>query len=110
MRLESNVNVTYKAFKSKEEVLKKGFSAEQISYTKNISAGGLLFASKEPLAIGSFVELQIELPDGSKPLECLARVVRVDEIRPDEDYNIAVCFLGITGAQRVRLEKFVVGT
>jgi type II secretory ATPase GspE/PulE/Tfp pilus assembly ATPase PilB-like protein len=106
-RLNRKINIRYKVFKSREELLKKGFSPEQLSVAKNISGGGLLFVSDEALAVGSFLELNIELPDGEKSIECLSRVVRVEEIEEHGKYDIAVCFLDITGSERSRLNKYV---
>ncbi len=106
-RLDSKVNVRYKAYKTQEELYKRGFKPEQLSVTRNISAGGVLFVADEPLPVGSILEVKIELIDRSEPIECLARVVRVDEMEPKKNYTIAVCFMDITGAQRARLNKFV---
>lgn len=74
-RLNSKINLSYKVFKSKDDLLKRGFWSEQLSVTKDISAGGLLFYADEPLPIGSILELNLELPDGKEPIECLARIV-----------------------------------
>jgi len=106
-RLDRKINIRYKIFKSREELLKKGLSSEQLSVTKNISGGGLLFISDELLAVGLFLELNIELPDGGKPIECLSKVVRVEDIGEEASYDIAVCFLDITGSERTRLNKYV---
>jgi hypothetical protein len=105
-RLNSKINLSYKVLKSKDDLLKRGLSPEQLSVTKNISAGGLLFYADEPLPIGSILELNLELPDGKEPIECLARTVRIDEMEEEKKYNIAVCFLDITGAERTRLNKY----
>lgn len=107
VRLSSRVNLRYKAFKSQEELLKTGFAPENLSVARNISAGGLLFSSTELLNVGSILQLKIELPDAETPIECLARVVRVDEIEQEKNYNIAAHFLDITGADRARLNKYV---
>lgn len=107
-RLNSKVNLRYKVFKSQGELVKRGFTPEELSVTSNISAGGLLFFSDEVLTIGSILELNLELPGSAEDaIECLARVARVEEIDQERKYSIAVCFLDITGAQRGRLNKFV---
>ena len=106
-RLSSSVHLRYKIFNAKEESLKSKFSVDQFSITKNISAGGLLLISTEPVLIGAVLELKIELPDAEAPIECLARVVRVEERDDGKKYNIAVCFLDITGAQRARLNQHI---
>ncbi|MCM8800531.1 MAG: Flp pilus assembly complex ATPase component TadA [Candidatus Omnitrophica bacterium] len=105
-RLDSRILISYRIFKAQEELIKRGVSSEQISITKNISAGGLLFISPEALPVGEVLELKIELPDGESPVDCLARVVRTEMTR-DDKYEIGVCFLDITGAQRSRLDRYV---
>ena len=107
IRLDKKINMRYKIFKSRDELLKKGFTMEQLSVTRNISAGGLLFSSVELLTIGSILELKIEVPDLGEPVECLARVVRVQEMIEDKSYEIAACFLDINSAQKGRLNKYV---
>ncbi|MBI4974929.1 MAG: PilZ domain-containing protein [Candidatus Omnitrophica bacterium] len=106
-RLDSKVNLRYKIFKSRDASAKKVNVAEQLSVTKNISAGGLLFTEDESLAIGSILEMAIELPEEKEAIECLARVVRVEEIRTGKSYEIAVCFLDMTSAQKSRLDNYV---
>jgi type IV pilus assembly protein PilB len=105
-RVSSRVNITYKVIGPQEAAKKKGLTRQQLSCTSNISAGGLVFAADDSLAIGTILELKIDIPDGEQPIECLARVVRIDEAR-HEKYNIAVCFLDITGGQRTRLDQYV---
>jgi len=106
-RLNSKVNLRFKVFKSEDELIKRGFKPEQLSVTKNISASGLLFISDEPISIGSILEVKIELPNGEEPIECLAKVVRIEESLENKNYNVAVCFLDITGAQRTRMNKYI---
>jgi len=106
-RLDSKINLRYKVFKSRDASAKKESAAEQLSITKNISAGGLLFTADELLAIGLILEMAIELPDGKEAIECLARVVRVEEIRIGKSYEVAVCFLDMTSAQKTRLDNYV---
>lgn len=107
-RLASKVNIRCQIFKTEQDILKKGFTYSQFSVTKDISAGGLTFLSKELVPFGSILELAIETPDGEAPIECLAKVIRVDEAE-QEAYYIAVSFLDISGAQRARLDRFVEG-
>lgn len=107
-RLSSKVNVKYNIFDAaKEGTVRKGYVPELYGVTKNISAGGILFVSNEPLTVGSILELKIELPDGGEPIECLARVVRIEELVEKGGYDVAVCFLDATGYQRTRINKFV---
>ena len=106
-RLDNKVNIRFKTFKSRDALSKRGFTSEQLSVTKNISAGGLLFVSSEPLTVGSILELKIELPNLDKPIECLAKVLRIEELEEKKNYNVVVNFLDITSAQRTKLDKYV---
>ncbi|MFA5099653.1 MAG: ATPase, T2SS/T4P/T4SS family [Candidatus Omnitrophota bacterium] len=108
-RLQERINIRYKVFDSKEGLAQRGITFEELSRTKNISAGGLLFIGHEPPpGVGSVLELIIEIENGEAPVECLARIVRAHEI-DSHTFEIAVCFLDLTGAQRARLEKYVEG-
>jgi len=107
LRLSCEANLRYKVFKTQQDLIKRGFSPEQLSVTKDIAAGGLVFISSEKVPIGSILEVKVELPNGEETIECLARVVRIEEQESEQSYNIAICFLDITGAQRARLNKYV---
>lgn len=106
-RLDKQAILHYKVFRSQEELLRQGYRLEQLNVTKNISAGGLLFTSAEAIAIGSILELKIELPEGGEPIECLSKAVRIEEREQNKNYDIAVCFLDVTSAQRARLDKYI---
>ncbi len=109
-RLDNKVNLIYKILEVKDGLVKRGFTPEQFSVTRNISAGGLVFISEEPLAIGAVLELKIELPN-EPPIDCLSRVVRVEErqasLSAKPSYDTAICFLDITGSQRSQLNKYI---
>ncbi|MFC1658528.1 ATPase, T2SS/T4P/T4SS family [Candidatus Omnitrophota bacterium] len=106
-RLDKRFHIRYKIFNSKEDLLQHGYAPEYLSVTKNISAGGLLFVSHQAVPVGAIMELTIELPDAQGAVECLARVLRIKEVRVNEAYNIAACFLDITSAQRSKLDQYV---
>jgi hypothetical protein len=107
IRLDNSINIRYKVFRSLDELAKRGFKPEEFSVTKNISAGGLVFISNEVLPLGTILEMYIDLPYEEETIQCLARVVRVEDLGKNNKYDIAVCFLDMTGAQRARLDKYV---
>ena len=45
--------------------------------TTNVSEGGILFHSAEPLPSGSLLKLQMALPPSDEPIECAVKVLRV---------------------------------
>jgi type II secretory ATPase GspE/PulE/Tfp pilus assembly ATPase PilB-like protein len=107
MRLSNNINLRYKVFRTEEELFSRGFRPEEFSITRNISAGGLLFISAESLPFGAVLELNVDLPVAQETIQCLARVVRVSESEKKGLFEIAACFLDLTGAQRAKLEQYV---
>ena len=106
-RLNDEVKVRYRVFEIENELIKRKDIAEELVTTKNISAGGLLFVAHDKLSVSSILELKIQLPNSQELIECLARVVRVEELVEQKEYDVAVCFLDLTGADRIRLDKFV---
>jgi diguanylate cyclase (GGDEF)-like protein len=45
--------------------------------TTNVSEGGILFHSVDPLPSGSLLKLQLALPPSGEPIECAVKVLRV---------------------------------
>jgi hypothetical protein len=45
--------------------------------TLNVSEGGVLFHSQEPLATGAMVRVRLDLPPAGEPVECIVHVLRV---------------------------------
>lgn len=104
-RLDIRIPLRYRVVRADES---KGAPAEERAcVSENVSAGGLVFLSAEPLFLGTVLEIKIDLPAEDKPIQCLCRVLRVEEIIIDRSYDVAVCFLDISGAERTRFNKFV---
>ena len=105
-RIKISVSVWHgHAYKSHAELRKEESGPEQFSVTKDISAGGLVFISNEIMPVGSIVEIKIEISHESGCIECTARVERAE--KKDDAYEIAVCFLDLTSADRRKLDAFV---
>jgi type II secretory ATPase GspE/PulE/Tfp pilus assembly ATPase PilB-like protein len=105
-RLSQKVNVRYKVVTVTEDH-DGSRDAEYLTVTRNISAGGILFAAFEAPALGSVLALTIEIPDNKESILAHARVVRVEEVEHLKKYDVAVCLLDVTGSQRSRLNKYV---
>lgn len=105
-RLNKKVDVHYKVLESKEGLISRGLTSESLSMSRDISAGGVLFISEKPIALSSVLDIKVEIPGSDEPIECLAKVVRVEEIEANKSYDIAVCFLDISSGQRSRLNKY----
>ena len=105
-RLDSHVSIRYKPFKSNKKKGEVDYVPELIAHTKNISAGGILFICIEKLTIGMVIDLQVELPNETI-IQCLTRVIRVEELVAFKEYEIAICFLDLTNSDRARLNRYI---
>ena len=77
------------------------------AFYSNISAGGILFESAQPLELDTLLKLEIELRDWSRhlpdvtdrhmnlPLKILGRVVHCEEVVPQSAYSIGIQFVGL---------------
>ncbi|MBI1977448.1 MAG: Flp pilus assembly complex ATPase component TadA [Candidatus Omnitrophica bacterium] len=106
IRLDVQVTIRYRVL-SLSDLEKKNLKPEQYSVTKNLSAGGLVFEANEQLKISSILELEIELPKVKETIACHAKTVRVMETEQEGKFDIAVCFLDLSGADRAKLDQFV---
>lgn len=71
------------------------------SNLKNISEGGLLFTSYEPLPISATVKISINLPGREKPLETYAKVMRcIKASAAEEVYHVGVSFMDVSEEDR----------
>lgn len=91
------------------------------STSKNISAGGILFETTTPFAIGELLRLEVNLAgwqkfkpefykadqvSGIEPLVALAHVVRVEVIGKGI-YDVGVCLAGIDEGHQMAIRKFI---
>jgi len=77
-----------------------------ISSTLNISAGGAVFESEYLIPVDSILELMMEIPGTEKPIKCFAKIIRVEKDLP-RAFNIAVCYLDMSGEDRKAVDDFV---
>ncbi|MCK5451346.1 MAG: Flp pilus assembly complex ATPase component TadA [Candidatus Omnitrophica bacterium] len=109
MRLDDKINVRFRLLKDKRKgslFEKKDVNPEQISSTKNVSAGGLLFSSNEAPPLDVIIEIKLEAPSRNESIDCLARVVRVETVEVKKNYNVAVAFLDISSKDRAYLDRY----
>jgi hypothetical protein len=111
MRLEKKISISYRLVVEKGALVQFSSINTELEYsssTKDISAGGIQFFSDRLVPLGSILELRIDLPDGgNKSIECFARVERLEEIKKDKIYTVAVCFLDMSSADRVRIDRYI---
>jgi diguanylate cyclase (GGDEF)-like protein len=73
--------------------------------TTNVSEGGVLFHTPEPLVSGSLLEVHLDLPPAAEPIACAAKVLRVVGARGG--FEIGTQILHITRPHARRLREFL---
>ena len=68
--------------------------------TCNLSEGGLMFSSAEPLEVGSLVQVRLQLPAPDAPIEGVLSVARV--LPGPGGYEVGASFIHMTRADRSR--------
>jgi hypothetical protein len=75
----------------------------------NISRGGLYFKYKSPIELSSIIKVVIDFTNVDAELngvEALAMVIRTDRLQ-DNSYGIGIMFSSIYGADRDKLDLFI---
>ncbi len=106
-RMDDRIYIRFKIFKAAQNTSGVNFEPEMVGVTKNISAGGLLFNISEYFASGKIIEMKLELPDEARNVECLAKIIRCNEVIANKDYEVAVCFLDLPNSERRRLSRYI---
>ena len=67
----------------------------EVSFARNVSAGGILFYAHENIPVGSIVELTINFPGAAQPIKVQAKVLRVRELKKIGGFEAAVQFINL---------------
>lgn len=86
---------------------KWGGTEPLISNVKDISAGGLRFWSETFFPEGALLRLSAWMPMLDKPLDALARVLRVRQGRTDGMYYLSVRFIEVDQAAQSAVNDFI---
>ena len=57
---------------------------------ENVSEDGMLIEIKEPIPVGSILEVEFKLKEVNAPLFLIGRVVRLDELKPGKKYEMGI--------------------
>ncbi len=80
-------------------------------YTMNISKGGIFIETRDPLPVGTVVEMRFQPPGMEDVLEVAGRVVWLNEFRPDSEDNpnpgMGIQFEGLDDGTRDLLTEIV---
>lgn len=74
---------------------------------KNISEGGLLIESGDPLPKGSQIQLEVELPKGKQPIRCVGKVAHVRTIEGREYFDVGVSITQMSAQDKGAFNEFL---
>jgi len=83
------------------------YVSPELTLTKDISAGGVLFSTQRNLPVGTEMEVRLRLPTATEDMRLRARAVRVEEVAPREWYEIGISFLGLKPRDELELTRYV---
>lgn len=100
-RIELNLNAKYKILDYEQ--------AFQFTRTQNVSAEGISFDSCELLKPGVFVQLEVDLEDGSPPVSMVAEIRWVANVKVDKKYINGVKIISMPVKDEARFLKYYCG-
>ena len=102
VRIKGNFVVSYKDITTQE-------AKSDISQTKDISAGGLLFTSQEKFSPGTILKLKLRLPDRPDYINVKVEVVASRQLVKNVMYDTRAKFVKIDDEHKDHIRKIVDG-
>ncbi|MBI2871002.1 MAG: PilZ domain-containing protein [Candidatus Omnitrophica bacterium] len=99
----------YVVFQQLDNALKHVYQKEVQGETRSVSMGGVLFRTREKVAAGALLELEVQLPGEGEPLVAIARVVRVAPVKDEsgDGYDAALEFIWLYHKDSGRLNEAI---
>ncbi|MBI4833839.1 MAG: Flp pilus assembly complex ATPase component TadA [Planctomycetes bacterium] len=106
-RIRSRIPIEYTVYKKSMDSAEELTAKPVKSVATDISAGGISFDTKELLAIGSILKLNVEVPEHHTKIDCMMRVVRISESKATGRYTVAAYYLDIASDDKAILDQYV---
>ncbi|MDD4957316.1 MAG: PilZ domain-containing protein [Candidatus Omnitrophica bacterium] len=104
-RVQGPFHVDFKSLTPEGQA--NAFCGTDIIGAHDVGAGGIRFKSKNPVNPGALVYLQISFPLFTSPVNCIGRVLRVDQLSYSKWYFVAAVFTEITTEEREKLDTAI---
>ncbi|MBP9854354.1 MAG: Flp pilus assembly complex ATPase component TadA [Candidatus Omnitrophica bacterium] len=106
------VTISYKPVRKSTDIsrLIDKQESEIETVSRNLSAGGINFISQQAIAVGTILEIKIQLDHPpAQAIACLVRVCRLEPIIKDDKfvYNVATYYLDINSDDRRSISHFI---
>ena len=105
-RYKCKLQIKYEIFSS-PKLQQPDASWEGETYLLDISEGGILFTSESPIPFSSFLEIEIKIPNKEFPIYLTGRVVRLEEIKENQEYEIGFFFKNIFEKDKELLTNYL---
>ena len=77
------------------------------SLAENISEGGVLITSTDPIFISTILDLDISSPQLPEPIEIKGRVIWIQEINEGKAYELGVSFVKIADKDTLFIKRYI---
>ncbi len=77
---------------------------------KDLGAGGMLFIYNKNLGIDSLLDLKIDESKATLTINCVGKIIRIEELQPNSRLRIEIEFIGIGEQEKELISKSVEGT
>lgn len=105
-RIMIELEVHYKPFDPRLDVT--ATEKDRVAYSEDLSAGGMLLTLSEFFTLGSLLEVRFRIFEyGNRQLQCLARVMRVEETPSGTTYRVGVMFMDLSTQDRQYIDDYV---
>ena len=98
-RFDAYMNVQFRSPESKTHESKNEISG----LSKDLSRDGIKVSTDSPLQAGSLVDLEIRLPDESRPVRTTGKVMWSKQAEEENSFESGVCFLLIDPVDKFRV-------
>jgi len=78
-----------------------------IFVVQNISEGGFLFEFHKAIPVGTILHLSLNLPGRKTPIQCKAKIRRLEELQKNRKYEIGVSITHIRELEKKAMKRFV---
>ncbi len=90
-----------------DEVLEKGSSNWDIVAMGDLGSGGMLFNYNENLGIGALIDLKIGFSVTKPPINCVGKIIRIEELRYPSMFRVATKFTEIGEQEKELINKTI---
>ncbi len=74
---------------------------------KNLSAGGMLFDYNKNLELDSLLDLKIDISRSTPTINCVGKIIRIEELQPNSMLRIATEFREIDEQEKAMINTTV---